>query len=333
MAMLDAFTPDQFSLVTLTAQINKKPYIPGFISRRGLFTEKGVSTTVVSLEEKNEVINLVQTQPRNGPRIAKDRLRRKLRTFQVPHLPEYDYIRADELRDVRAFGSENAAIGVEEVRNDRLEMMAGNLDLTLEYHRVGAIKGLVLDADGSTLIDLYSEFGVSAQTEINFDLDNASPASGVVRKNAAIAQRRILAELGGAEPTGFEALCGDTFFDSLVAHPEVRDTYKYQEGRELRNGYVYGSVTYGGITWINYRNGTDTLVNTDKCHIYPLGVPDLFITRFGPANYFETVNTLGLPRYAKAKADDWDKEIEIEAQTNPLNLCTRPRALQQGRRT
>jgi Phage major capsid protein E len=46
-----------------------------------------------------------------------------------------------------------------------------------EHLRVGAIKGKILDADGSAVIyDLFTEFGVSQHTEIDFDLDNASPA-------------------------------------------------------------------------------------------------------------------------------------------------------------
>ncbi|MNT53517.1 hypothetical protein D3C72_1906050 [compost metagenome] len=60
---------------------------------------------------------------------------------------------------------------------------------------------------------------------------------------------------------------------------------------------------------------------------------DLFITRFGPANYIETVNTIGLPRYAKGVVDKWGKRVDFEAQSNPLNLCTRPRTLIQGKRT
>ena len=62
-------------------------------------------------------------------------------------------------------------------------------------------------------------------------------------------------------------------------------------------------------------------------------MPDLFITRFAPANYIETVNTIGLPRYAKGVVDQWGKRVDFEAQSNPLNICTRPRCLMKGKRT
>lgn len=333
MPMPDAFTPEAFTLTSLTQQINKTAYKPGFLSKRGLFKEDRVSTLTIGIEEKDEVLTLVKTQPRGGPRAGRTRERRRVRTFAIPHLPVYDYIRSDELVDVREFGSENTAVGVESVRNARLDSMANDLDLTLEYHRLGAVKGLVLDADGSTLIDLYSEFGVSAQAEVDFDLDAASPAEGALIKKVQLVKRRILNELGGATPTGIECLCGDAFWDDLISHPDAREFYRRAQANRLGDAPVYESFFFAGIMWWNYRGAGEVAVHTDKCHFYPVGVPGLFTCTFAPANYFSTVNRLALPRYAKAVADDWDSQIDMEAQTNPLNLCTRPRALQQGKRT
>lgn len=331
--LADTFTPDAFSLQTMTAAISKVPYKPGFVSRRGLFAEKGVATNTVLIEEREGQLRLVQTSNRDGPVSAGERKRRKMRSFVIPHLREEDFAMASEVIGVRAFGQEQAFQTVDDLRNERSATMAGNLDVTLEYHRVGAVQGVVLDADGSVLFDLFTEFGVTQLDEVDFDLDNASPASGALRKKCASVVRAIAAELGAAEATAIEALCGDAFFDDLIAHPEVRETYKYQEGRRLREGYAYDSVEFGGILFINYRNGGFNLINTNKCHLYPMGVPDLFITRFGPANYIETANTIGLPRYAKGIVDPWGKRVDFEAQSNPVNLCTRPRTLVKGKRT
>lgn len=329
----DTFTPDAFSLQTMTAAISKVPYKPGFVSRRGLFTEKGVATNVVLIEEREGQLSLVQTSNREGPVTGAERKRRKIRSFVIPHLRQEDYAMASEVVGVRAFGQEQAMQTVEELRNERSANMANNLDLTLEYHRVGAIQGVVLDADGSELFNLFDEFGVSQLAEIDFDLDNPNPTPGALRKKCASVVRAMGNELGVEEVGVIEALCGDDFFDDLIAHPEVRDTYKYQEGRRLREGYAWDTVDFGGIRWINYRNGGFNLINTAKCHLYPVGIPDLFITRFGPANYIETVNTIGLPRYAKGVVDKWGKRVDFEAQSNPINLCTRPRALMKGKRT
>jgi hypothetical protein len=67
----------------------------------------------------------------------------------------------------------------------------------VEHFRIGAIKGQILDADGSAVIyDLFTEFGVAAHTEVDFDLDNASLARGAVKKKCHDIRRKIEEELG-----------------------------------------------------------------------------------------------------------------------------------------
>jgi len=41
----------------------------------------------------------------------------------------------------------------------------------------------------------------------------------------------------------------------------------------------------------------------------------------------ETVNTLGVPYYAKQEPRRMGKGIDLEAQSNPITLCTKPRAI------
>ncbi len=41
----------------------------------------------------------------------------------------------------------------------------------------------------------------------------------------------------------------------------------------------------------------------------------------------ETVNTPGLPRYAKQARMKFDRGVELHTQSNPLPLCVRPHLL------
>jgi hypothetical protein len=204
------------------------------------------------------------------------------------------------------------------------------------------VKGTILNGDGSTLYNLFTEFGVSQETEVAFDLSNGSPANGVLRKTCATIVRKIAENLGGVPFVGVHAFCGDAFFDDLLAHKEVTDSYKNTPMAEvLRSGYVYpnglkihGAFEFGGIVFENYRGavGATSFVNTDKCHIFPVGTPGLFRTVYAPADYVETVNTLGLPRYARQYLMDNGKGINLDTQMNALSYCTRPKTLMQGRR-
>jgi hypothetical protein len=43
-------------------------------------------------------------------------------------------------------------------------------EYTLEAHRLGALQGKILDADGTTVVrDFWAEFGISEPAEIFFD--------------------------------------------------------------------------------------------------------------------------------------------------------------------
>lgn len=344
MPSLDVFNQDAFGVTQLTDAINNIPFVPGLAGQVIDWNERGVTTTSIMIEEQDGVLKLLNPTPRGGPGETKAKDKRRARSLLIPHYQHDDGINADEVQGVRAFGSETEVQSVMPMVNSRLaDAVSLVLDPTLEYQRLGAVKGLILNADGSTLYDLFTEFGVSQESEIDFDLDNASPASGALRKKCASAVRLIADNLGGVSYVGVSAFCGDAFFDDLLAHKEVVESYKNTPmASVLRDGYILpngnkmaGMFEFGGILWMNYRgkNGSSAMVDTDKCHIFPVGTPGLFRTVYAPADYMETVNTIGLPRYAKQWLSPNGKRIEMESQSNPLSYCTRPRVLLKGKRT
>jgi hypothetical protein len=338
MGALDIFNSDAFSVVNLTDAINKVPYKPGQVLSLGLFQEKGVSTTSVMIEEKDGILYLVENKPRGASGQQNQTGKRKARSLIITHLPVEDRILADEIQGVRAFGSESQLAAVEAIVSERQLTMSNSLDATVEHLALGAIKGEILDSDGTTVIyDLFTEFGVSQASEVDFDLDNLQPAAGILRKKCVGVLRTMANNLGAATVRSAHAFCGSNFFDDLISFPEVRETYlNQQQAAELRGGYLGERVTYGGITFEEYRGsvGGTAFINTDKAHFFPVGVPGLFKLYYGPADYMETVNTIGLPKYMKQAADErFNKFVDLEAQSNPLPLCTQPKALIKGKRT
>ena len=338
MPALDIFSNNAFSLVSLTDAINKVPFVPGRIGQLGLFDETGVSTTTVVIEEREGSLTLIETTPRGAPAAQNQHNKRKARSLVVPHIALEDTILADEVQNVRAFGSESMLDGVQNVVSFRLAEMARKHDATLEHLRIGAIKGQILDADGTTVLyDLFNQFGVSQYTEIDFDLDNASPASGAVKKKCHDVKRKIEDELGAAPYDHIHAICSSSFFDDLVAHPEVTKAYdRFQESIFLRSGQARGSFEYAGIFFEEYRGkvGSEDFVADGKAHFFPVGVPGLFRQYNAPADFVETVNTIGLPRYAKQAVDDeFGRWVKLHTQSNPLPICTRPRTLIKAKRT
>ena len=338
--MNDIFSDSAFEMTALTDAVNDIKFVPGRIGQLGLFETSYVNTTTIAIERQGDILELVPPTPRGGPGITLDKAKRDLRQFVLPHFEINDAIFADEVQNVRAFGSETALQSAMAKVAERMRTHVNSLAATEEYARMGALKGIVTYADGSTF-NLFTEFGVSQESEVDFDLHTDGSATGAFRTKCAGAVRSIAAILGGVPFTGIHALCGDAFYDKLIGNPEVRQTYLNHAGAaELRAGYAaggqsFGSFPFGGILWENYRGkvGSTDFVHTDKCHVFPVGVPGLFRSVFGPADYFDTVNLPGRRLFTRQFEMQNGKGRRLDTQTNALHYCVRPKALLVGRHT
>jgi hypothetical protein len=334
--MLDIFRGDGFGVVPLSLAINNLKFVPGFISSKGLFTETAIATTSVAIEEKNNVLTLIAPSPRGAPGTTLPKPRRAMRMLGVPHFEINDAIMAEEVQGVRPFGQETGTEAVMTKVGERMQTAGQSLEYTQEHARVGAIKGIITYADG-TVLNLFIEYGLTPPAAINFPF-SVTPPTGAVRQTCQLVIRTMGNNLDGVMFSGIEAICGDTFFDALIMSPEVRATYLNQVGAsELRTSYVsagqaWGSFEFGGILWTNYRGyaAGSPMVETGAAYFYPTGVPNLFASVYAPADYVETVNTMGLPRYVKQYQMPNDKGIHIDTQMNVLNFCSRPLALLKG---
>lgn len=335
MSLLNVFKSKLFKTTTLTAAINATETPPQRIAQLGLFEEQGVPTTSVVIERKDSRLEIAPALPRGAdPTPMKDPTRKGI-ALVVPHVPVRDRLMADELQDVRAFGSEDQMVGVETARDEKLQTMDDTLTVTEEYHRLGAIQGLVLDKDGSVLFDLYDEFEVAEPAAIEIDLTRAgwtAEKSGLLRAQFSGIRSEMRRILGNKGVRGVWAPCGETLYEEIANHPEVRETYlATMEAKDLR-GDPSETFTYGGVLWEKYPGYGDVELDTDECRFIPMGVPGLFISRYAPANWFSAVNRKGLPRYAMATLDPTgEKWIDLEGQTNGLHIATRPEVLIPGR--
>ena len=325
MPQVNVFDNDIFSLQSLTATVNTQPVVPGRIGQLGYFQEQGVSTVAVSVESKAGKLQLVSNKERGDSGNNLERENRKMIAFNTLHLPQTDMIMADEVQGVRAFGSEDMLEAVETVVNNKVDRLRRNLDATTEYHRAGAIQGKVLDSDGTTVLhDIYQSFGITKTTKsidfsaTDFDMRNKGRELRRVSKKA----------LGNVMVPRWRVLCGSAFFDALVADEGTKRAWeRYNEGEALRND-PEGGFLFGGLFWEEYADeiNDSPLIPEDKAFLVPEGVNGLFITRFAPADYMDTVNTLGLPYYADTQPVG-RKGVKLEVQSNPIHLCLNPAAI------
>ncbi len=332
MASLDVFSSNAFSMQELTAALLDRPHVPSRLGELGIFEARGVRTLKVSVEKRGSQLVLVQTTPRNAPAIQGQKNLRTLIDVPTSRIAIDDAVTADEVQSIRAFGSESELRTISEELMERLGDHSQSIDATEEHQRIGAMKGTVLDADGSTLIDLFTTFGVSAQAEVAMDFGNTTEGALRTKVNTSII-RPIEVDLGGLPYTGIHVMCSSQFFDDLVAHAEVRNAMKgFPEGMRLLLGRTARrTLDFAGVMWEEYRGavGATKYVADDKAHAFPVGVPGLFLSRYAPAEYAETVNTVGLPRYVVPNPDNGDTKSRrtFRVQSQALHICTRPRTL------
>ncbi|MEJ5199679.1 MAG: major capsid protein [Anaerolineae bacterium] len=331
--MLNPFTTDAFNMVALTAAINKIPNNYGRLEQLNLMPAVGVRTRTILIEEQNGVLNLLPTQPVGAPGTVGKSGKRNVRSFVIPHIPHDDVVLPEEVQGIRAFGSESEMEAIASVVAAKLETMRNKHAITLEHLRMGALKGVILDADGSVLYDLYSEFGITPKT-VNFALTTSS--TEVLTKVLEV-KRHIEDNLKGEFMTGIMCLCSPGFYDALTTHAKVKEAFMYFQRTQNLGGDYRTGFTFGGITFEEYRGqATDAngvvrkFIADDEAHFFPLGTANTFRTFFAPADFNETANTLGLPLYAKQEPRKFGRGTDLHTQQNPLPICLRPEVLVKG---
>jgi hypothetical protein len=345
MLTMDAFRADAFSAVSLTQAVDKLGYVPQYLGTiPGLFLDVPVRSTAVWIEERSNAPALIQTTPRSAPPRVRGAEQRGGRAFNTKALGTGSRIMADELQNIRAFGSETEEKTLMSEVARRQILIKNDVELTKENWRLGVIQGKLLDADGSIIYDWNAEFNQPQAAEINWDLLNTNPASGILRQTCNQVIRRMTRRLLGVGGSNVQvwAACGDKFWDAFTAHPEVRQTYlNWQAAAELRSANAFQSFNFGSINWLNYRSTddgdtTDTPVvgiPSTRAKFFPVGA-GIFQMAYAPAPRMEFVNTLGLPTYSWVVNDEKrDMWADVETFSYPLAVCTMPGALQSGKRT
>lgn len=334
MATMDVFTGDAFSSIELTTALERVPFQPSWLGSLNLFTPKPIRTEVFVVERRGNKLALVQTTQRGAPLVQSTNEKRDIRYFPTVRVAKQDRLNASEVQNIRAFGSESELQQVQDEVMRRMTSVRRDVELTHENMRLGAVFGVVLDADGSTIRNWFDEFDITPPTEESWALNNEktdvrSKCHQIVRQMARASEGAFTAS------TSVYALAGDNFFDKLVNHDQVRQTYlNWAAAADLRGNAAFGEFDYGGIRWINYRGTDDGAmgVSPNSARFFPVGAPGVFEVAQSPGESFDWVNTLGREYYAMMVPDrDRNMFVDVEVYSYPLHICTRPQMLLRGK--
>lgn len=318
-----------FKVTDLTEELVSIPNEYGLINQLGIFDVEPVTQHNITFEVSDRVIGLIGDKVR-GERnnVSKDGTR-VMRSYSIPHFPLDDYITPQDVQGQRAYGEE----GVERlaaVQARKLMTIRKSHAATLETARAKMItSGDIYAPNGTVVGNVYTDFGVTRK-QVAMDLANA--ATDVLAKQRDIVDHIQDNILSGETPTEFIALCSSSYFDAYIAQAQVKEAYKFYTSTQepLRNGN-WSQFRHGDITLLRYNGkfkdasgATVALIPDGDAYYLPLGTSDSFKTYFSPANKFDLTNTLGEEGYVFVYEDAKGSKIEIESESNLLNLCRRP---------
>jgi hypothetical protein len=321
-----------FEVTDLTPEINLIPNTWGLINELGIFGTQSVAQNAITLEYSNGTLAVIPDQPRGTRNSVNKDDNRKMYAFQLTHHPLDDYISPRDLAGKRAYGNTDAAENEAAVVARKLNRMRMNHAITLEAARAYTLTtGLQYSPNGTVSTNFYSDFGIT-RTEVDFVLGTATTniTDKIEAAIASIQDTMLSGEIAG----GFVALCSPEFFGKLIKQANVVEAYKYysstQEPLRQRLGSgIYRRFLHGGIEFIEYRgvyNGA-RLIPAGDAYILPSGTMESFQTYFGPAEKFDTVNTLGEQTYVWSYRDAKNEKIELESEANFLNILRRPQTV------
>lgn len=336
MATMNVFANSAFSTTALSGMVEKMNYVPSLLGSLNLFETEPVRTRSIFVDRIDGGLTLIPTSADGAPPEVLGKESRDAVSLRTQRLAKRFTLMASELDSIRAFGTETELMAVQREFARRMERLRQDMELTHEHHRLGALQGLLLDADGSTVIYDYStEFNEAIPAAISFALDvNTTVVHDKCKEVSRGMARSGRGSLAGAS---IHALAGDDFYDALVTHPNVEKFYLNQQAANaLREdqSQIFESFRVGGITFHNYR-GTDdnstVAIPTDEAKFFPVGARDVFKVAYSPLEALEFVGSPGQSVYAMNVPDrERNMWVKGELYSYPLHFCQQPRVLRKA---
>lgn len=332
---------DSFKLTDMSDAINSVENQYGYVNAQNYFQMRSTASTSIVFDVNTHNITLLPQVPR-GDRSSTQGKERTVKTLALPlaYFNHKDRLTNEDIQDWRQPGSEDQET-IARATAEKVQDMRMAYDQTAEYMKLQAIKGVFKTPDGTTVANMFTEFGIS-QTEIDFVLGTST--TDVDKKIAELKRTMAAAVKTGGAISGVEVLVDNSFFDKLISHPNMKAAYQYyvnsgkQRLRDDLSNYMQWGIMdvfeHRGVRFISYDatfnlpdGTTEVGIAADTGFSHALGVRDLFRGYAGPSNKLSAANQPGQEMFLRTYVDPQDEFVEFQLEAAPLFFCTRPASL------
>jgi len=338
-----------FELADYTDEINKIPNMWNLIGGElGLFREEVKSVYSVEFDDRDESLTLIEANKLDTEKVEwNEQDFSNLHSVVIPHFQKADSIKPRDIRGIRRHGTPMDFETVDSVRADKMIRIQRSWDATMEYARMQAIMGNVYAPTAPTNVtNWYTEFGVTRK-ETNHNLaDPAFDILAAIEEEVAHIQDNVLT---GGNVSGVICLASPEYFQQLISSDQIEEYYKdystSAQAQPLRDRLAmdgnnsrtrFRKFEFQGVVFYEYRgsfadrNGVQQrLIPANEAYYLPMGVEDMFLTYFAPANFLDSLNIPAQRSYFF----EWmnkGKNIHIHTESNFLNMVRRPQAVTQA---
>lgn len=304
---------DYFTREALLASIAKVKYVPGKFAP--WFESRSLNGTIFALEDVPiQGYNILSESPRGTPSKVETLARRAVHTFNTKHYRADGAVYADEVLNMRGLGITNAVDVIQQRRDEVMAKLRRDIDMTHELLRL------------TTIITPNNAFGSKPGTQtIAFGTDATKTRAEILSKVIKPMEQA----LDGIPFSGLHAYVEDTGWAKIIDNAEIKKTYDGWSMAASLRGDPRETVDYGGVIWERYRGYGSIAIPTSTAIVLPVGVPQMFLQAFAPADTLDTVGTgsMGTPYFPQAIPSADNRRWYMEIQTNCAMVCTRPTAV------
>jgi hypothetical protein len=305
----------------------------------GIFSKETTNQETITVEEIKTGYGLIKDVHRGARHTVVSDPTRKMHAFSIPHFTLDASITPRDIQGKRAFGVDELET-LAAVRARKLEVIRKSWAATHETALWSTIvNGTAYAPNGNVTYDWYTEFGAS-RTTIDFQL-NVATTDIIAKTELVFAAIQDNAHDGSVYGQIF-GIASPEFFQKLIGHPTLKALWMAQQqspqilrDRLSARGYDarYREFTIGNITYVEYRGINPEgarFIPVGDCYFMPTDMGDNFVQYFGPADHFDYVNSQGQELYAFEFGDNRGQMIEIQTESNFLNVLRRPQLIVKG---
>ena len=321
-----------YGVIDYTPLMELAPRVNSLLEDIGLvneFNTKHLTGVWAEFERRTLTTTEMSTKARGADRnfLGGDGSRKEM--IQIPFFPLDAITVPNEVQGFREIGTEDTPASVEKLVQRKIASLQRShaaMRRSAQYKALVSNTTYAIDEAGAPIASLTTNYSTLWGAPRN--TGTITLGDGAVDPYIALeaARQNVIQKAGdGAESYTMIAIVPSAQFNGIVSHPLVRGAYsQYSSTQEPLRDRLSGNknnqmFNHKGILLIEDNSG---LLTSTVGHVLPLGIDDMFVDAFAPADTIDHANTTAEESYLFMKENY--RSTTLESESSYVVMLTRP---------